>query len=159
MAGFLLGLEIDGPPKGKARPRFRVIGSGQKQFVSTYTDSDTRKYEDRLKSAAIDAMGMREPFSDPLSVKVEAFMPIPSSWSLRKQAQASEGLIMPASGIDLDNIVKMLDGLNYHPPRFKGDREKRPIVWMNDSQIVSLMAVKRYSLTPLLRIGVWKWFD
>ncbi len=91
-------------------------------------------------------MGMGEPFDYPLSVKVEAFMPIPASWSLKKQASAASGEIAPTTKPDSDNIAKMKDALN-------------GVVWRDDSQIVSLLVVKRYSRTPLLRIGVWKWFD
>lgn len=143
---FLFGLELPGPPRGKGRPRFRIIGKGKSQFVSTYTDAETRKYEDRLKVAAASQMGMGEPFDCPLSVKVEAFMPIPGSWSLKKQASAADGAIMPTTKPDADNIVKMLDALN-------------KVVWRDDSAIVSLVVVKRYSVLPLLRIGVWRWFD
>jgi len=143
---FLVAIELLGPPRGKGRPRFRVIGKGKKQFVSTYTDAETRKYEDALKAAGALQMGMGEPYDCPMSVKVEAFMPIPGSWSLKKQASAAAGEIAAATKPDADNIAKMKDALN-------------GVVWRDDSQIVSLLVVKRYSRTPMLRIGVWKWFD
>lgn len=139
-------VELFGNPRGKGRPRFRVIGSGKRQFVSTYTDTETRKYEERLKAAAALQMAMGEPFDCPLSVKVEALMPIPASYSLKKRAMALSGAIMPTTKPDADNIVKMLDALN-------------KVVWRDDSAIVSLLVVKRYSATPMLRIGVWRWFD
>jgi Holliday junction resolvase RusA-like endonuclease len=94
---------------------------------------------------------------EPIAVVVRAFMPIPQSFSRKKREAAIAGDMMPTSGIDLDNIVKMIDGLNYHPPRFKGDREKRPIIWKNDAQIVSLQASKIYSDHPRLVIDVWRW--
>jgi Holliday junction resolvase RusA-like endonuclease len=144
---LLLTLELPGAPRGKGRPRFRVIGHGKKQFVSTYTDAETRKYEERLKAVGTTRMGMGDPFDCPLAVKVEALTPIPGSWSLKKQALAAAGEIAPGSNPDADNICKIaLDSLN-------------KVVWRDDSLIVSLLIVKRYSLTPLLRIGVWKWFD
>lgn len=135
-----------GDPRGKGRPRFRVIGKGKKQFVSTYTDTETRKYEDRLKAVGAAEMGMGEPFDFPLSVRIDAFCPIPASWSLKKRASAEKGDIAPTTKPDADNIAKMKDALN-------------GVVWRDDSLIVSLLMVKRYSLTPSLRIGVWKWFD
>jgi Holliday junction resolvase RusA-like endonuclease len=149
----LVFIRLDGPPRGKGRPRTRVIG----EFATIFTDAKTRKYEDALKAAGIEAMGDRPPLDEPLSVVVYAYMPIPPSWAKKKRWLANEGQIFPTSGIDLDNIVKMLDGLNYHPPRFKGDREKRPIIWRNDSQIVSLQAIKLYSDEPRLEITVWRW--
>lgn len=138
-------LEVPGAPRGKGRPRFRIIGKGMQQFASAYTDSDTRKYEDQLRIAAALEMGADKPFDFPLSVSVEALMPIPSSWSLKKRASAAEGTIAPTSKPDADNIVKSLDALN-------------KVVWRDDSLIVSLFVIKRYSLTPMLRIGVRKWF-
>lgn len=126
-------------------------------FATIFTDSKTRKYEDALKAAGITAMGGRPALDEALSVVVRAFMPIPESWSRAKKVAALAGDLMPTTGIDLDNIVKMIDGLNYHPPRFKGDREKRPIIWRNDSQIVSMQAIKVYSDRPRLVIDVWKW--
>jgi Holliday junction resolvase RusA-like endonuclease len=143
---LLLTLELPGAPRGKGRPRFRVIGHGKKQFVSTYTDAETRKYEERLKAVGTARMGMGEPFDCPLSVKVEALTPIPASWSLKKQASAAAGELCPTGKPDADNIAKLVDALN-------------GVVWRDDSAIVSMLIVKRYSLTPLLRIGVWKWFD
>ncbi len=143
---LLLSLELAGSPRGKGRPRFRVIGKGKKQFVSTYTDTETRKYEDRLKAAGASRMGMGEPFDCPLSVKVEALTAIPASWSLKKQASAAAGEIVPTGKPDADNIAKLVDALN-------------GVVWRDDSSIVSMLILKRYSLTPMLRIGVWKWFD
>lgn len=146
-------ISLLGAPRGKGRPRTRVIG----QFATIYTDPETRKYEAALKTAGIKAMDGREPIDEAVSVVVHAYMPISPSWSAKKKAAALAGDIMPTSGIDLDNIVKMLDGLNYHPPRFKGDRERRPIIWHNDSQIVSMQAMKLYSAHPRLEITVWKW--
>lgn len=146
-------IQLLGPPRGKGRPRTRIIG----QFATVFTDGKTRRYENDLKEAGITAMGEQDPIDGPLSVVVYAFMPIPPSWPKKKRAAAIAGEISPTSGIDLDNIVKMLDGLNYHPPRFKGDKEKRPIIWRNDSQIVSLQAMKAYDETPRLEITVWRW--
>jgi Holliday junction resolvase RusA-like endonuclease len=110
-----------------------------------------------LKARGIAAMDGLPPIDGPLSIVLAAYLPIPNSWSRKKQAAALDGDIMPISGIDLDNIIKQVDGLNYHPPRFKGDREKRPIIWLNDSQIVSIQALKFYSDEPRLEISVYYW--
>lgn len=144
---------LDGPPRGKGRPRTRVIGN----FASIYTDSKTRAYEALLKEAGVAAMEGRRPIVGPLSVKVVAYMPIPKSWPMMQRRDAAANLIMPTSGIDLDNIIKMLDGLNHHAPRWKGDKERPPIIWYNDAQIVSLQAIKFYSLHPRLEVTVWRW--
>jgi Holliday junction resolvase RusA-like endonuclease len=146
-------IRLMGAPRGKGRPRTRVIG----EFATIFTDAKTRTYENALKAAGIAAMNGRPALDEPIAVVMRAFMPIPQSFSRKKREAAIAGDMMPTSGIDLDNIVKMIDGLNYHPPRFKGDREKRPIIWKNDAQIVSLQASKIYSDHPRLVIDVWRW--
>jgi len=146
-------ITLMGSPRGKGRPRTRVVGD----FATIFTDAKTRNYENALKAAGIAAMKGRPALDEALSVVVRAFMPVPESWGRKKREAAIAHDLMPTSGIDLDNIVKMLDGLNYHPPRYKGDREKRPIIWRNDSQIVSMQAIKVYSDRPRLVIDVWRW--
>lgn len=143
---LIFALELPGSPRGKGRPRFRIIGSGMKQFTSAYTDSDTRKYEDQLRAIAALEMGRREPFDFPLSVKVEALMPIPGSWSTKKRALAADGSIAPTTKPDADNILKNLDALN-------------KVVWRDDSIIVNLLIIKKYGLTPKLRIEVREWLS
>ncbi len=99
MSAFLIEICLPGDPRGKGRPRFRVIGKGPRSFVSTYTDQETQKYESRLRAAGAAQMAMQEVFSGPLYVKVEAHMPIPASWSLKKRASAADGAI-PQLGQD-----------------------------------------------------------
>jgi Holliday junction resolvase RusA-like endonuclease len=153
MSDPFVTIVLPGPPRGKGRPRTRVIG----EFATIFTDKKTRNYENDLKAAGIKAMAGRPHLDEPVSVMVLAFMPVSESWSQKKKAAALAGDIVPETGIDLDNIVKMIDGLNYHPPAFKGDRMKVPIIWKNDSQIVALQARKMYSDRPRLEIHVWKW--
>lgn len=152
MSDPFVSIVLYGPPRGKGRPRTRVIG----EFATIFTDKKTRNYENDLKAAGIAAMAGRPHLDEPVSVMVLAHMPIPDSWSQKKRAAALAGDILP-NGIDLDNIVKMIDGLNYHPPAFKGDKLKIPIIWKNDSQIVALQARKMYSDRPRIEIHVWKW--
>lgn len=146
-------IRLVGEPRGKGRPRTRVVG----EFATIFTDKKTRDYENALKVEGVRAMAGKIPLDEPISVVIYAYMPIPSSWSAKKRAAAIAMEIMPTTSPDLDNLTKMVDGLNYHPPRFKGDREKRPIVWKNDSQIVSMQAIKFYSDRPRLEITVWRW--
>lgn len=156
MSELFVTIILAGNPRGKGRPRFSSAG----KFVRVYTDRATMAYEGRLKSAGIEAMAGKEPLDEAVSVSIHAFMEVPASWSKKKRAMALEGDIMPTSGTDLDNIVKIAaDGLNYHPPRFKGDKLKRPIIWRNDANIVSMQAIKSYSDRPRLEITVWRWND
>ena len=160
MSDPLVTIILPGDPVPKARPRFRIVRPRNgAQFVTVYSDSQTVAYENALKRAGIEAMMGAPAVSGPLSLVLTAYMPIPASWSTKKQAAAVAGDIMPVSGIDLDNVIKQVDGLNYHPPRFRGDREKRPIIWLNDSQIVSIQALKLYSDDPRLEISVYEFDD
>lgn len=156
----LVSIVLAGPPVGKGRPRFRVVSPRKgASFVSVYSEQSTVKYENALKAEGIKAMYGRAPIDGPLALVVAVYLVVPQSWSAKKQASAISGDIMPTSGGDLDNFIKVVDGLNYHPPRWKGDREKRPIIWKNDSQIVSIQALKFYSNEPRLEISVYPWDD
>lgn len=154
MSPFVV-ITLPGAPRGKGRPRTRVIG----EFATIFTDAKTRSYENALKAAGIAAMDGRASIDEPVSVEVRAYMPVPDSWSRKKRAAALAHEIMPTGAPDADNILKMLDGLNHHPPRFKGDREKRPIIWRNDAAIVAMQFLKLYSDEPRLTIVVRRWND
>ena len=79
----------------------------------------------------------------PLHVYVDAVFGVPTSWSKKKQAEALAGTVWPIGRIDLDNIIKGMDALN-------------EIVWVDDNQVVSIRAVKRYGPEPHLLIKVRK---
>lgn len=154
MSPFVV-ITLPGAPRGKGRPRTRVIG----EFATIFTDAKTRSYENALKAAGIAAMEGRPSIDEPVSVEIRAYMPVPDSWSQKKRAAALAHEIMPTGKPDFDNIIKMLDGLNHHPPRFKGDREKRPIIWRDDAAIVAAQFLKLYSDEPRLTIVVRRWND
>ena len=60
-------------------------------------------------------------------------LPVPKSWPLRRQDAALDGKELPAKRPDLDNYVKMIaDALN-------------GVVYVDDAQIVTLWAWKRYA--------------
>ena len=72
-------------------------------------------------------------------------MPIPASWPRRDREAAVTLRKLPTGTPDADNIAKIAqDALN-------------EIVWRDDSIIVCLSVQKVYSLTPLLRVSVWRW--
>jgi Holliday junction resolvase RusA-like endonuclease len=132
-------------PRGKGRPRGRIVKTrGGRMFISFYTDAETRSYEARLQAAAAEAMRDLDILDEALSVLIEAFMPIPASWSQRKQRAAADGEIFPTTKPDWDNLGKPIDALN-------------KIVWTDDSLIVRGTVQKAYYVRPLLRISVWKW--
>ncbi|MFG1454555.1 RusA family crossover junction endodeoxyribonuclease [Xanthobacter sp. V2C-8] len=125
---------LAGEPHGKGRPRFTRAGHA-------YTDAKTRRYEDVLRLAAQSEMGARPPLDGPVSVQVEARMPVPVSWSRKKQAAALAGEVAPTSKPDIDNIIKSLDALNQ-------------VVFRDDRQIVHAVVRKLYHQAPALIIRI-----
>jgi Holliday junction resolvase RusA-like endonuclease len=120
---------IDGTAVPKGRPRMTRRGI-------TYTPSATRKYEAHGRLAAQLAMDGRPPIVAPARMIAHIELPIPSSWSQRRQAAALAGDIRPTSRPDLDNYLKAaLDAIN-------------GIVVADDSLIVEFDARKRYGLDP-----------
>lgn len=109
-----------------------------------FTDQATRLFESRLKLAGIEAMRGKEPLDEALSVTVDAFMPIPASWSRAKRQAALDLDLMPTGKPDWDNLAKVTDALN-------------GVVWRDDAAIVRGVVTKFYSDRPRLEIAVWRW--
>lgn len=131
-------VELLGDPVPKGRPRFASI----RGRVVAFTPKKTRSYEADLSAIARAAMDGLPPMEGPLSMMVLVYLPIPKSWSKKKQQLALSSKLMPTSRPDIDNYAKLAaDALN-------------TIVYHDDAQIVSLTVLKYYSSTPLLHIYV-----
>lgn len=130
---------VPGEPVPKARPRFTTQGGKAR----TYKPTSSAAYETTiglLAHAAMRAAGIAEPLAGALHVQVQAFFPVPASWSKKRKAAAS----WHASRPDLDNIVKSaLDGLNR-------------VAFVDDGQVASVYATKAYSDTPRLEVAVYE---
>lgn len=123
--------EVEGIPKGKARPRFRRFGN----FVTTYTDKNTLNAENNISNVFKNMKNLPE-IADNTSVHMEILchMPIPSSISKKKQEELKNTLHQKKP--DLDNLSKtVLDALN-------------KLAYTDDSLISSLYCEKRYSEFP-----------
>lgn len=134
---------IPGQPQPKARPRFRVVTpKGAAPFVSTYTDPDTVKNEERIARAAQLAMDGAGPILRPVEMLVELRMQIPVSWSKKKQVAAAAGQVRATKKPDLDNCAKsVLDACN-------------GIVFADDGQVVALTVRKVYHAVPAVVVAV-----
>jgi Holliday junction resolvase RusA-like endonuclease len=134
----MVTIRVPGPPQGKGRARRSANGG-------MFTPARTRSYESLIAGMAMDAMATtgHPPFGRevPLRVTIAALMPVPASWSKRKQAAALDGLLRPIGKPDADNLAKTLDGLN-------------GIVWHDDAAVVELAVSKRYAAMPALVIEV-----
>ena len=129
---FQVVFSVEGNPQGKGRPRFARRGN----FVQTYTDTKTLTYENLIKAAAMLSMGASEPLETPVSVYLYARMPIPKSYSKKRREACLSGLERPIKKPDVDNIAKaFLDSMNN-------------VVYLDDTQVVSLHSTKVYSAVP-----------
>jgi len=135
----VIELTLPGRPRGKGVARHFSVGG---KSITT-SDPKTREYETNLYALAarrMEELGIR-PMEGPLSVEICAWMPIPKSWSKKKQAAARSGEIYPTVTPDANNISKSLDALN-------------GVCWMDDKQIVEERVTKRYSTTPRLVVRI-----
>jgi Holliday junction resolvase RusA-like endonuclease len=103
---------IPGEPVAKGRAR-SLIRRGQ---VAHYTPQKTVHYENLVKLVAQQAMAGSALLEDAIALTVRAFLPIPISWSLKKQQLAVLGRLTPTKRPDIDNIIKSIkDGLTGWP--------------------------------------------
>ena len=134
----MIAFEVTGSPRGKGRPRF-LRKSGM-----AYTPAQTRTYENLLRAAAQDAMAGAPPLDCAVRLVMTATMPVPTSWSNKKRAQALSGEIRPVVKPDADNLLKMADALNH-------------VVFHDDRQIVEARIIKFYGDRPSLRVEIEPW--
>lgn len=127
---FSVRVTIPGKPVPKGRPR---LGRG-----GTYTPKRTRTYEKHVAECAQAAMlqAKLRTTRQPVRVVMSLTLPIAKSWTKATRIAAVQGAIQPTSTFDIDNAIKgLLDGMNR-------------VVYMDDSQVVELHAVKAYGLNP-----------
>ena len=136
---FPIVIELAGHPRGKGRPRRARLKNG---MIITHTPTVTAEYESNLRFAAAQAMAGRPPIDGSVGVMIEAFYPVPKSWSKKRQREALAGTILPTVTPDLCNIFGVTDGCN-------------GVVWHDDRQIVEAMLTKVYSDRPRLVLSVW----
>lgn len=140
----MIQFTIPGIPVPKGRPRARIIkgGPGKPDFVSLYTPAETVAYEAKISQLAKIAMGTRLPSIAPIEVLMELRMPIPVSWSKKKQVAASQGKVRATKKPDSDNVLKAItDACN-------------GIVWGDDAQIVVTTVRKLYHAEPCVILAV-----
>jgi Holliday junction resolvase RusA-like endonuclease len=129
--------EVPGEPRGKGRPRFN------RQQGHTYTDSETKAYEQKIVAYYRKTFGsFKWPDNSFVAVKVIAYYPIPKSATKAAKAAMQEGKTFPSRKPDIDNVLKVvLDALN-------------SVAYKDDARVVSIQALKRYSFDPRLQIEI-----
>ena len=130
---------VPGPPKPLQRNRHRIVTTKSGgSFVANYLPAESRAEQAAVRLFASTAMQGRPPLEGPLELRMTAFMPIPQSWSQKKQRAALDGTVRPTGKPDLSNILKNIeDGM-------------LGICYRDDSQVVSVHAWKFYSDKPRL---------
>lgn len=130
---------VPGAPVGKGRPKVSTRGG---KFAKMYTPEKTANYETLVAMAAQQAMVGRTLLSGPVEVQMAILLPIPASWSKKKQAAAIAGQVYPTKKPDADNVVKAIfDGIN-------------GVVWHDDVQACDIVVRKRYAETPGVQVLV-----
>ncbi|MDB5848191.1 MAG: endodeoxyribonuclease RusA [Rhodoferax sp.] len=125
----MLVVTIPGPMRGKQRPRISTRGG----FARAYTPSETVNAEAWVKSCAIQAMNGAAVMAGPLRLSMAVGVPIPASWSKKKQEAARSGACRPTGKPDLDNVTKLVaDALN-------------GIAWRDDAEVVEMSLSKFYA--------------
>ena len=122
---------IPGTPVAKARPRFTRTGH-------VYTPAATKQAEDAIKLAWIKAAGNRAPHPGPVHVRAQFVFEPPKSWTKTKRTLALEGRHPHMSKPDIDNLLKIIDGLNGR-------------AWIDDAQITNVAGRKDYGTEALSR--------
>lgn len=130
----VIEFELYGTPAAKGRPRFTSRGH-------TYTDQKTKDAETSILAAWLHTAGNRPPHDGPVTVELFATFTPAASWPKWKRESALAGtwphLIKP----DIDNLLKIIDGLNGR-------------AWVDDSQISLATASKAYGETASTRLVI-----
>ena len=135
---FMVTFMVEGNPVGKGRPKFARRGN----FVSTYTPTKTRDYEDLIKDAARKAMGSNEVLETPVTVAIYITVPIPQSYSKKRTEACLSGSERPIKKPDIDNVAKcFLDAMN-------------EIVYKDDTQVLTLHITKVYGTVGMVEVMI-----
>jgi Holliday junction resolvase RusA-like endonuclease len=135
---FMLTYMVEGNPIGKGRPKFARRGS----FVSAYTPTKTRDYENVIKEVAKKAMGSNEILETPVTVAIYITVPIPASYSKKRTEACLKDIERPIKKPDIDNIAKcFLDAMN-------------DIVYKDDTQVLTLHVTKVYGTVGMVEVMV-----
>jgi len=131
---FQLIFSVEGDPVGKQRPRFTKTGHA-------YTPKKTSDYEGMIADKAMVAMGPTTPLETPVAVYIYANYKVPASYSKQRRSDCLAGIERPKVN-DIDNVCKcVLDAMNN-------------IVYLDDKQVVSLHATKRFDTIASVHVLV-----
>ena len=130
-----------GEAVGKGRPRYSRRG----EYVHTYTPQKTKNFEDAIRFEFMASNCEPMPVYDreiSLKATVLVGVPIPKSYSKKRQALCRDRFIAPSKKPDIDNILKsVFDALNGY-------------AFADDVQIVQVYAEKVYAEEPFVEVEI-----
>lgn len=131
--------KVEGKPQGKARARtFYNKKLGRMQSI---TPEQTKSYEDLIRWSYT-AAGGKYLGETTLQVNIQAYYPIPKSFSKAKTNDAVTQKLRPTTKPDCDNIIKVvLDALN-------------GVAYYDDKQVICVSCNKYYGETGCLQISI-----
>ena len=125
---------IEGVPLAKGRPRY---GNGH-----MYTPKSTADFERSVGWSCKAAMKGQRPFAGPVKINIQFELPAPKSWLKPKRNGVADTRHFATCRPDIDNLTKtVLDACN-------------GVIVLDDSQIIELVAAKRFSAEPKLTLAV-----
>lgn len=133
----IIRFEIPGEAQAQMRPRATTI-NGQ---VRMYDHKKSRNYKSYVQEVAAPHMPDK-PIEGPIEMKVTVYKGLLKSFNKKKRQEALDGILLPTSRPDADNLAKsFMDALN-------------GMAYKDDSQIVTLIAEKRYAEEPYVFIEI-----
>jgi Holliday junction resolvase RusA-like endonuclease len=135
----MIEFTVYGEPVAQGRPRFSTHGG----FVKAYDPAKSGDYKKFVKLAAME-FAPPALLEGPIKMKLIVYRTMPGYLSKvpKKAAAAEAGEILPTSKPDVDNYLKgVKDAL-------KG------VIWKDDSQVVEVYALKRYSARPRIELKI-----
>lgn len=129
-------IEFDIKPRAQSRPRTRVVTRKDgRPYPVIYEAWDCVAYKKALKVLALKQY-RDPPLKGPIRIEVIFKMPLPYRFNKAQREDALQGLIVPVSKPDGDNLEKALwDAMN-------------GLLWVDDKQIADWHGRKIYSEKP-----------
>lgn len=123
--------------------QMRSRSSSRGGFVRHYKHKKQQANENEIRVLA-KRYAPVNPCECAINIKIVAYMPIPKSWSKLKKEMASGGELKHTTKPDIDNLTKNIFDC------FNG------LFWLDDKQVVGLIANKFYSKNPRWEIEISK---
>jgi Holliday junction resolvase RusA-like endonuclease len=127
-------------PRGQARPRHATIAGHHRAYKSKTQELDEATLQALMMPYVPD-----EPLDCPLSLVVEAFMPIPKSFSKRNKESARNGFLWPYTKPDASNILKHIEDVMQYMRFF-----------LDDKQLCNVAVWKKYGERPGYQIELMR---